>query len=272
MISTSGLSATLALKLIDRERETFETSVQKDTMNAREINAFRSRIGNVQSAEDLVNDYEVYSFVMKAFDLEDQIFGKAMMKKILQSDGEDKKSLINKLTDSKFKELFKEMGFTDNGMKNPNTSNPDWVEKLIDRYTERKIINNEKSSNEIVGMALNARSKLEAGEMTSWYKVLGDKDMQSFFYSALNLPDSLKSADVDVQAATLKKKFDLATLTEPGVIDKLVSKYVVIAEAQAASNNLSSNPILQLFSNVGSQQSIISLNIDNWSALKSGRY
>lgn len=269
MISTSGLSAGMALKLIDREREAFETSVQKDVANAREIAAFRSRIGSIQSAEDLVKDYDVYAFVMKAFDLEDQIFGKAMMRKIFESDGSDKKSLVNKLTDSRFKEIFKEMGFADGGTTNPNTKNQAWVDKLVDRYVDRKIINNEKNTNEIVGMVLHVRAK--APELDSWYKVLADKDAQEFFYTALNLPTELKTADLDAQVATLKKKLDISTLLDPGVLDKLSTRYTAIAEAKAAQANLSSNPILQLFSN-NSQGSIISLNLDGWSQLKGGRY
>lgn len=269
MISTSGLSANMALKLIDRERAAFEAAVKKDVTNAREIAAFRSRIGSIQSAEDLVKDYEVYSFVMKAFDLEDQIFGKAMMRKIFESDISDKKSLVNKLTDSRFKDIFNEMGFTEGGTKNPNTGKAEWVDKLVERYVERKIINNEKEGNAAVGKALHMRAK--APSLNSWYKVLADKDAQEFFFTALNLPDQLKTADLDAQVAVLKKKFDISTLLEPGVLEKMTTRYAAIAEAKAAQANLSSNPILQLFSN-NSRGAIISLNLDGWSQLKGGRY
>ena len=46
---------------------------------------------------------------MKAYNLEDQIFGKAMMEKVLKSDISDSSALVNRLTDSRFKEFHKAM-------------------------------------------------------------------------------------------------------------------------------------------------------------------
>ena len=45
----------------------------------------------------------------------DQIFGKAMMSKILKSNIEEDDALVNKLTDVRFKALYEEMGFGENG-------------------------------------------------------------------------------------------------------------------------------------------------------------
>lgn len=186
MIPTSGLPAPLALKLIDRSRDRFEDAIQRDVQNAREIAAFRERVGGIQTVEDLVGDYEVYSFVMKAFDLEDQIFGKGMMRKILSSDSAEKGSLINKMTDNRFKSLHKAMGFTDGGQANPNTTDPEWVESMVLRYTEQKLINAQGAENALVGTVLHMRQK--APTLTTWYAVLGDKKMQDFFFTASACP------------------------------------------------------------------------------------
>ena len=52
----------------------------------REIETFHARIGQIGSVDELVKDHQVYSFVMKAFGLEKEIFAKAMMKRILTAD------------------------------------------------------------------------------------------------------------------------------------------------------------------------------------------
>ena len=273
MISTSGLSGAFALKIIDRSRDSFEEAIQRDPVNKREIAAFRERVGQITTAEQLVNDFEVYSFVMKAYDLESQIFGKAMMKKVLSSDSEDKGSLINKMTDNRFKDLYKAMGFTGGGTANSNTSDPEWVETMVSRYIEQQLINGQMESNTTVGTALHAEARAPA--LKNWYTVLADTKLQDFFYTALNLPDSLKSSDVDVQAAMLKKKFDITTLSDPGVMDKLITRYTAIADAKTAQDSLSSNPILQLFSNNNNsngQRAIIGISLDGLSALRQGRY
>jgi hypothetical protein len=271
MISTSGLPANLALKFIDRERVKFESAIQKNVVNAREIAAFRERVGKIETVDQLVNDYEVYAFVMKAFDLEDQMFGKAMMKKILAADPKDKTSLVSKMTDNRFKSLNAAMGFTENGKKNENTIDPEWVESMVLRYTEQKLINSQTDSNELVGTVLHMRQK--ASTLSNWYAVLGDKKMQSFFYTAFGLPDGMAGTDIDRQVATLEKKFDLKTLNDPGVLEKLTLRYLAIGEAKAAQASLSSNPILQLFSSgSGTQQSITQINLSGLSQLKAGRY
>lgn len=270
MISTSGLSASFALKLIDNQRDKFEEGIEKSPMNKREISAFRERIGSIQTVDQLVDDFEVYSFVMKAYDLESQIFGKGMMKKVLASDPDDKKSLVNKMTDTRFRELYRAMGFTNDGTANPNTSNPEWVDTMVDRYVEQKLINEQLSSNSIVGHVLHAEAR--APKVTSWFNVLADTKLQDFFYTALNLPDAMKSADVDVQVATLQKKFDLDTLNDPGVLDKMITRYTAIAEAKQAQSNIASNPILQLFSANSGQRSIIQINLDGINALRKNPY
>jgi len=270
MISTAGLPINLALRVLERERETFETAIERNTLNAREISAFRERIGSITTVDQLVDDYEVYSFVMKAYDLEDQMFGKAMMKKVLSSDPLDKTSLINRLTDSRFKELFNGLGFSENGKANENTKNPEWVEGLVDRYVEQKLINDQLSNNESVGIVLHTARK--APTLTTWYSVLADTKLQNFFYTALGFPDAMKGTDVDAQVNQLKKKFDLDSLKEPGVLEDLTKRYVAIASANNASAVQSSNPVLQLLGNSGQQRSIVSINLSGLTALSASRY
>jgi len=270
MISTSGLPVSLALKLVEREADKFTTSVEKNAQNAREINAFRERIGSITTVDELVADYEVYSFVMKAFDLEDQMFGKAMMKNILKSDGEDKTSLVNKLTDSRFKELFKTMGFAEGGTKFENGANAGWIDSMVERYVDQKVVNAQLNDNEPVGLALHARNK--APTIKTWYNVLADTKLQDFFYTALNIPDAIKNTDVDKQVDFLKKKLDIETLNDDGVMDKLMRTYSAIAQAKVAAANMVNNPVLQLLTSSEQQQSIVSINLSGLTALNASRY
>ena len=78
MISISGLGSSTALKLIDATRDKQLDLMRDSAANKRAEEAFRDRIGDISSPEELIADFEVYSFVMRAFDLEDQIFGKGL--------------------------------------------------------------------------------------------------------------------------------------------------------------------------------------------------
>lgn len=293
MISTSGLSANLALKLINNKREVFETSIEKNVVNAREIKAFRERIGAIESPAALVADYEVYSFVMKAFDLESHIFGKAMIKKVLGANPDEKGTITSKMTDSRFKELSREMQFyapakledaataDDEGIdlvvgdddaetpyvKYPQFQDPAWIEAMVDRYVSQKLINSELENNETVGNVLHFEKK--ASSITGWYGVLADTKLRDFFYGALGLPD-MAASDLDRQVKVLSSKFDLTTLDDPKVRQKLTARYTAINEAKKAQENISSNPVLQLFSS--SNNAITSISLDGLSLLNRYRY
>ena len=270
MISTSGLPATLALNLIKTKHETFTKSITSDSINKREINAFNERIGNITTAEDLVNDYETFSFVMKAFDLEDQIFGKAMMKKVLSSDATDKKSLLNKLTDNRFKELYTAMGFTAGVKEDDSFTDPDWVQSIVDRYVDQKLINAQLDDNSSVGHVLHFQQKVENGNIKNWYSVLADTTLKEFFMTSFGLPDAFSNTDIDAQARLLEKKFDLEKLSDPAEIEKLTKRYLALSD-DSSSTTASSNPIVQLVSG-GTSSSIISINMDGFRQLKTGKY
>ena len=112
VISVSGLTSQAALNLIDRTRDTQMTTLRNEAQPNRAAEVFRDRIASISSPEELVKDFEVYSFVMNAYDLEDHIFGRGMMRKILESDPSDDSALVNRLSDARFSEIHDALGFT----------------------------------------------------------------------------------------------------------------------------------------------------------------
>ena len=111
MIPISGISTPLALEITDRTRDRQISLIRDAPEHARGIESFRERIADVATVEQLVNDRELYVFVMKAFDLEDQVFGKALMRRMLESDLDDRDALVNRLTDPRFREpVYQEVG------------------------------------------------------------------------------------------------------------------------------------------------------------------
>ena len=268
MINTSSLPAALALKLVTSKRESFEASIRKDVVNAREIKAFEERIASITSVDDLVKDYQVYAFVMKAHGLENQMFGKAMMKKVLVSDPAEKGALVNRLTDKRFREIRNTLEFGSDGSAPAKFKDPDWRKALVDTYVTQKLMELQLEQNEPVGVVLHMQRK--APGITSWYNVLADTKAQDFFYTALGLPQSLKTSDVDKQAATLAKRFDLEKLQDPAELSKLISRYTALAGSGTASSG-SSNPIVQLVSG-GGGTNITSINLSGLTALRAGKY
>ncbi|MPQ95066.1 DUF1217 domain-containing protein [Thioclava sp. JE_KL1] len=235
MLTISGMSSRLALNLIDRTQAKQLDQLAAEPQHARAISRFRENIADIHTAADLVGNYDAYSFVMKAFDLEDQMFGKAMMREILSSDSADKTSLVNKLTDPRFRKLYDALGFTNGGTANTNTSSTAWQDKIVDQYVSQQFINGEGEQNATVGSVLEFRQKLDG--VKTWYSVLKDKDTAQFMRTALGIPNDVVKLDVERQKQIFEDKFDIAKLKDPKEVDNLISHFVAVSDAQSFATN-----------------------------------
>jgi hypothetical protein len=228
MISTGGLAPLAALALIDRQGDRFAEAIRTEPAAKREIARFRDRIGKIESVDELVKDHQLYSFVMKAFGLEGEIFAKAMMKRILTSDPADKGSLVNRLTDPRYREINKVLGFdTDGKVARPGFGSASWSEAMVDRYVTQRMIDGQKEENPAVGLALDFERKAKG--LTSWFKVLADPDMAKFIRTAFGLLDSIAQGSIDGQAKLLEQRMRIEDLQDPQVRKKLIRQFAAIA-------------------------------------------
>ncbi|MDK3016696.1 DUF1217 domain-containing protein [Pseudodonghicola flavimaris] len=257
VLSISGLSSQIALKLIDSTHDSQIETLANSGQHERAVEAFRDRIGSITSAEDLVKDYEVYSFVMKAFDLEDQIFGKAMIRKVLESDPDDKTSLVNRLTDDRFIDLNEALGFTAAGGEPvvPDFNDTAWQDSIVNQYYEQTLINSYSEENENVGVALEFRNAVD--DIESWYDVLANEDLTDFFLTALGLPEEMAAIDVDKQVSLLSKSYDLDKLADPAERERLLTTYLAIADIQNPQATAVDSPALSMLQNSTSLTSSI---------------
>ncbi len=244
MISISGMTSRVALTLLDKTETAQLQGIRNDPATARAIANFRKAVGGIQSAKDLVNNYDVYSFVMKAFDLKDQMFGKAMIQKILESNPADPASLINRMTDPRFADLYNAMGFTNAGTANPNTGSSVWQDQIVQRFVQQQYINTEGAQNATVGAVLNFRQKV--GQVTSWYDILKDKKMGEFMRTALGIPQGVVNQDLTRQVSLFQQKYDITKLRDPAEVARLVDKYVALSDAKNAQQNAATDPAVTM--------------------------
>jgi len=195
---------------------------------------------------------------MRAFDLEDQIFGKALVRKALESDVSDRTSLVNRLTDPKIREMYDALGFAPDGGPSANFDDPDWQAEMIDRFKERLVINNAAEDNAGAGIALEFKAK--ASEINTWFDVLKDEDLGIFMRRALGLPDAVVQVDIDRQAELFAQKFDIEKLKDPAEVDRLVSRFSAVYDAIEGINT-QTNGALTLMANAVSASQGDNFNI-----------
>lgn len=238
MIPIAGLPSFTGLSLVDATKDSQLETIRNSAQHKRAIEHFKENIRDVETVDQLMEDQELYAFVMRAFDLEDQIFGRAMIEKVLKSNIEEPDALVNRLTDPRFREMYETLGFGQDGVGNLNTILSGWQNRMVDRYVERQFINFAEDQNSTVGTALEFRAK--ASEITNPFQILQDTEMSEFFRTALGIPAASAQLDIDKQAEQIRDKIDLETLQDPEVVENLVRKYIAISDAlngTATANN-----------------------------------
>ncbi len=243
MLTFEGLSTPLTLKLIEKTKDKQIDVMAEQPIHKRAIENFLEKVGDVESIDDLLDDYDSYSFLMKAFDLEEKIYAKGMMKKIFESDPEDKKSLLNRLNDPKMKALHEALDFQAGGVTNYNTFASKWQQEMVDRYLETSYVNMQDASNETVGTILKMRE--QGPEVKTWFGILADEDLGDFMRVALGIPREAIYLDIDKQKEMFEKKYDLEKLKDPAELERLEKKYAVLKDLETGGSTVS-DPILQL--------------------------
>eukprot|EP01032_Pedospumella_encystans_P036304 gene36304-41076_t len=97
------VSTYLSYNLVNRDIKTSLERTGSDPLVARQTEYFKENIGQVSTLEEFLDDYQLYSYAMKAHGLEEMTYAKAFMKKVLESDLSDDASFANQLTDERYR-------------------------------------------------------------------------------------------------------------------------------------------------------------------------
>lgn len=78
---------------------------------ARDTEYYLSRIGEIKSIDEFIDDTRVFNYAMKAFGLEEMSYAKAFMRKVLTEGIDDQDSFANKLTDKRYRDFAEAFNF-----------------------------------------------------------------------------------------------------------------------------------------------------------------
>lgn len=230
---------------LDRSLEA--TASQQSVATATEY--YKSHIGEVKSIDDFMKDTRLYNYAMKAFNLDDMAYAKAFMRKVLTEGVSDSNAFANKLTDDRFVQLATAFNFAELG--EATTSTTAVQQTVVERYTRQTLETNAGQDNEAVQLALYFQR--EAANVKSVYGLLADTALWTVVQTIYGFPDSMSNADIELQAKAVSQKLDVADLSDPDKVDRLISRF---AAAWDAENVTTSDPILALFNNTGQNASV----------------
>jgi hypothetical protein len=211
---------------------------------------FRDKIGKADTAEKLVNDKRLLRIALTAFGLEGDVNSKAFIQKILEGGTLKEGSLANKLADKQYQKFSAAFGYGDYSV--PRTKVSTFPDEILEQFRTRSFETAVGQQNNTYRLAMNAEREIPAlagkslSETAKWYTLLGNAPMREVMQTALGLPKSFSSIDIDQQVGVLRTKTeaafgsgDIGQFREPAKMEALVRRFLLQSDmqSQASSNS-----------------------------------
>lgn len=238
VVPTGGL---VGWRFLERTRERQMSSLASTPATQRAETDFRTRIGRIGSAAELVADRGLLSVALTAFGLSEDLPNRAFIQRVLDSDPSDRRSFANRLADKRYADLARAFGFaseTGNRLRDPAE-----VEAVLGRARALRFeaAVGEQDNGLRLALALQrdlGRIAAQAGsDLAGWYTVLGTPNLREVFETAFGLPREFAGLDLDRQVNVLRERTrrltgssEITQFTQPDTLEKLTRRYLVGAQ------------------------------------------
>ncbi|MGB4827884.1 MAG: DUF1217 domain-containing protein [Paracoccaceae bacterium] len=243
---------------LKRTMTTQQAALQASSTNQRDEAYFREKIGKIETADDLVSDRRLLRVALTAYGLEGDINNKAFIRKVLEDGTLKEGALSGRLANKQYEKFSAAFGFGDFSV--PRSQLSDFADKTLALYQARQFESAVGEQNNGFRLALNTERELgslaakSGSEDTKWFTVMGNAPLRQTFQTALGLPSSFASIDLDQQLSVLKSRAEslfgddsISQFTDPDKMTKLVRTYLARSEiSNIASPTASASVALQL--------------------------
>ncbi len=246
VVPISGYAGWVFLnRTLEVQQDAHKQSLQSDT------EYFSENIGNVRTADDLLEDRRLLTVALGAFGLEDDINNTFFIRKVLEEDTSDSESLANKLSDKTYLKFSEAFGFGE-GIP-PRTTLSGFSGEIVSAYEAYQFETDVGNQNEDYRLALYAERELpdivsdDTSNDAKWFTIMGSPPLRTVFETALGLPDSFASLDIDVQLKTFKAKAEqkfgtseVSDFLDSELQDELTSTFLLRSELENGAQSLTS--------------------------------
>ena len=212
--------------------------------------AYKKALLSIVSVNDFVTNKTVVDFALKTYGLEADRLSQKDLVSILTSDPSDPESFVNKSGDRRLIEFAAAYAFTPDGGIERGVHEIQSASDFLstqDFYLRQTMEEEAGADNESVRLALYFRRL--APELTSIYEILADPALLTVVQTAVGLPAESSQSNLDLQKRTIEKKLDLETLKDPKGLERFISRYLALQEAQSTST--ATSPALAILGSSG---------------------
>ena len=235
-------------QFLNRTMETQQENFARSPVVQRETAYFRERIGQIETAEQLVGDRRLLKVALGAFGLQSDLPNRFFIRKVLEEGAIEPKSLANRLSDKRYLEMSRAFGFGD--FDTPNTRLSDFADRIVQAYQSRQFEVAVGTRDENLRLALNLRRDLadlagsDRSDRAKWFSVMGQPPLRQVFETVFNLPKSFGALDLDRQLGVLqdrtRRSFGdarLSQFTDPDKVEDLARQFLLRAQAAEGGIN-----------------------------------
>lgn len=235
IIPSGGL---VGWRFLERSYETQSEAFSRSPAIRNEAEYFRSKIGGISTAAQLVDDRRLLSVALSAFGLEADIDNRYFVRRVLEDGTNRPDALANRLSDARYRTFAAAFGFGDLG--GPKTTLEGFAENVLARYERKEFEQAVGEQDNSLRLALNADSAIaeiaaaKASEETKWFRVMGSTPLRQVFEGALGLPPSFARIDLDRQLEMFRDKAerafgtgDLADFGDPDLRDRVIQRFLL---------------------------------------------
>lgn len=241
----AGIGGLAGWRLLQRTGEQQLAALARDPQVARERARFEAGTDKLTSAEALVGDYQMLKVALTAFGLENDLPNKAFLRKVLESDLSDPKSLVNRLTDKRYRQFAEAFGLGAGGA----AAQPAAVARRVSSlYLERELERRMDDVDPNLRLAMNAERELAliarsgSTDRTKWFEVMGNTPLREVVQTALGLPEATVQMPVDSQAELFaeaaSRRFGVSSFADfaaAGPRGRLIDTFLARASVQSTS-------------------------------------
>ena len=205
---------------------------------ARDIAAFNSAVAAAKDPATLLKDPAVMKVLLTANGLGDQLAYSALASKTMLSNVNDAKSLVNQLTDTRWKTAVQTYDFANQGLS--ILQNPKVISTLGNAYAEVAWRQSLDATTPGLSNALSFRQS--AASITSVDQILGDPTLRTVITTTLGIPQQIAFQSLPTQERAISSQIDITKFKDPKFVENFTQRYLIAAGA--ASTTSSTTPTL----------------------------
>ena len=242
-VGGSGLPARLLYASTTSQWDRRVSDYQEQPTVQRSVDTFLERIQQVESPEELIDDYEMRVFILQAYNIDEELHdATGLLKRVLLDDLEGEDALVFQLQDQRFLKMATDLRL-DQGLD--VVQSVDGQTALIDQYYTIGVEMDLGDQSATVREALYFRRNI--GEVENAYQILSDNALRTVVFDAYSIPKEVAYLDVEKQAAIIEDKLDLDRVGEDDFVESVIDRFLFARESAEGGLSGAAAGVVSLF-------------------------